>query len=420
MLRVVKWEGVGVLSGGSEAQLLTFCAFGTIVERVDMDGNMWQQLKNKLETLVRMWFERPPKRLILALLGATVVLGGGYVGVTTWIQPLGPELDLPTSTVAPTELAVEQATHTPEPGDTPQPTASPTEPAASPTPTIKPVCGGPPNMMVLVSGVAADNYTYGLADAIRLARVDFQTQKVTVLALPRDLWVSIPGIADHGVKQGKLNQAYFYGTPGMDYYDGPGDGSGLLARTLQENYGLRVDHYLAVNLNSFRQIIDAMGGIDVYLGQDVYRKRFGEPKLFLKAGQRHLNGKKAEILARSRIEIGDYGRINNQTVILKGIMAKMLSPSGIQAIPNLVDRLRSNVVTDYSPSQISQLVCLAEKIDRDRDVTFVTLPSDLTVNKWVYDESRGADTAALVGDEQEIRTLLQEFQAGRWPEDGSP
>ena len=361
----------------------------------------------KILTQLKKWFRNPPKKAILILLGVTVLLGGGYLVYSTWINPLGPGLELPESTPAPTEVA--QATATREPGD---PTVTP---GLTLTPTIKPVCGGPPTMTILVSGVASEKYLYGLADAVRVARVDFQTQEVDVLALPRDLWVNIPGIADHGIEVGKLNQAYFYGTEGMAYYDGPGEGSGLLARTLQENYGLRVDHYLAVNLASFRQIIDAMGGIDVNLGQNVYRKEFGEPKLFLKAGQHHLDGKEAEMLARHRIEIGDYGRISNQTIILKAVAAKMMSPSGLRALPSMIDRLRNNVVTDLSPSQVSQLVCLAERMDRGQDLNFVTLPSDLTENELVFDPSRGANTAALVGDSQKIRDLLLEFQAGVWP-----
>ena len=57
----------------------------------------------------------------------------------------------------------------------------------------------------------------------------------------------------------------------MGYFSGSGYGSGLLAETILTNYGLRVDHYLAVNLSSFQIIIDTLGGIDVYLAQDVYK-----------------------------------------------------------------------------------------------------------------------------------------------------
>lgn len=344
---------------------------------------------------------RQVKILSVFLLVVTLAGGGLYWGLTTWYQPLDSALALPTSTW---DLAGEAAQkETEQAGGT------------SLTPTIQPVCGGPPNMTILVSGVASERYLYGLADAVRVVRVDFQTRQVTVLALPRDLWVQIPSIGEYGISAGKLNQAYFYGTEGMGYYQGSGAGSGLLAETLQTNYGLRADHYLAVNLNSFVQIIDALGGIDVYLAQDVYRKQFGEPELFLKAGSHHLDGKQAEMLARQRIEIGDFGRINNQTVILKAVAAKLLTPSGIGSLPGLIDRLRDNVLTDLSPSQFSQLVCLAERIDLNADVEFETLPQQLVEGSQVYDPARGQNTYALLGDEEAIGQLLRDFQAGIWP-----
>ena len=351
-----------------------------------------------VETLTIKWV----KIISLGLILLTVLGGGAYWGLTTWYQPMDAPLALATSTEIP-------STETPQPGT---PSAVP---GPSPTPTIKPVCGGPPTMTILVSGVASERYLYGLADAVRVVQVDFRTQKVTVLALPRDLWVQIPGLEAQGIKAGKLNQAYFYGTEGMGYYQGSGAGSGLLAETLVANYGLRVDHYLAVNLNSFVQIIDALGGIDVYLAQDVYRRRFGEPKLYLKAGSHHLDGEQAEMLARQRIEIGDFGRINNQTVILKAVAAKLLTPSGLRALPDLVDRLRDNVLTDLSPSQISQLVCLAGRIDQNQDIAFETLPQDMVEQKMIFDEARGINTSALEGDTERISELLSQLQAGTWP-----
>ncbi len=97
------------------------------------------------------------------------------------------------------------------------------------------------------------------------------------MAIPRDLWVDIPGAAAHGVTQGKLNQAYFYGTEGMGFYDGSGYGAGLLAHTLQSNYGLHVDHYLTVNMYAFRNIVDALGGLDVYLPEEFISSILNSP-----------------------------------------------------------------------------------------------------------------------------------------------
>ena len=344
------------------------------------------------------------KNLIFGLAGFTVLIGVGYL-IYSWNRPINPALNLPT------EKQVVEITD-----GTDEPQISVTEEVSiTPTPTIEPVCGAPPSLNILVSGVASNSYLYGLADAVRVVRIDFQTKEVAVLALPRDLWVRIPGLESRGIEAGKLNQAYFYGTEGMGYYSGAGFGSGLLAETLLLNYDYRADRYLAVNLNSFRIIIDALGGIDVYLNQPVYKKVNEQPKIFLTAGSHHLNGKEAEMLARHRITIGDLGRIENQTVVLKAVAVKLLSPSGIVAIPALVEQLKSNVETDLSPADISQLICLAGMLDYQEDIHFETVPSEFMNEQMVHDPARGINTAALVGNEAEIRNLIADYLRGIWP-----
>jgi len=337
------------------------------------------------------------RNIILGLAGFTVLIGIGYL-LFTWNQPINSPLDLPTNSPEDNIIATTSG------GDTDS-----QEPEITLTPTMEPVCGAPPSLNLLVSGVASNDYLYGLADAIRIVRVDFQTKQISILALPRDIWVDIPGLESRGIEVGKLNQAYFYGSEGMGYYSGSGFGSGLLAETVYENFGFRADRYLAVNLNSFRNIIDTLGGIDVYLANDVYKKEYEEPVLFLKAGSYHLNGKQTELLARHRINIGDLGRINHQTIILKALAVQFLSPTGIAALPSLIDQLKSNVQTDLSPADISQLVCLAGMLDHEQDIRYLSLPEDSMTEQMVFDPARGINTAALVVDKDIITQLITEF-----------
>ena len=250
------------------------------------------------------------KFLFLILVLVTI---SAFVGITVvaanWNQPLSKGLDLPTYVPTITQITkvpvVEQ--QSPDTNQIPESSLSPTdalqgiEIAATPTPgsknqpTPEPLCGGPPVMTILGVGVDTfDNeYFYGLADVIRIARVDFVTPKVSVLAIPRDIWVQIPEISDHyGITQGKLNQSYFYGTKGMGYYDGPGEGPGLMALTLVENFDLYVDRYGTVNMSTLARIIDAVGGIDIYLPEDVNgRSPDGSTDFgFFPAGQNHFSG----------------------------------------------------------------------------------------------------------------------------------
>jgi LCP family protein required for cell wall assembly len=250
--------------------------------------------------------------------------------------------------------------------------------------------------------------------------LDFQTKKVIVVSFPRDLWVDIPGATDPKVTMGKLNQAYFFGTEGMGFYDGPGYGAGLLADTLLKNFGITVDHYLTVNKFAFRNIVDALGGISVYLPQDVYIKHnyMPAPRLYLTAGYRNLNGKQAEEVVRSRVTGGDFGRIANQRQVIKGLANQMLTPSGIKQIPALANQLRAYVVTDFSAADISQMACLATYLDPEQDLIFDNIiPSEVVddISVYVWDTFREESVFALVYDLDIITQRLAEFDAGLWP-----
>ena len=94
-----------------------------------------------------------------------------------------------------------------------------------------------------------------------------------MLDFPRDLWVNISYIASHlnGQDHEKLNQAYLYGNPGdgFHYWDDPSAGPGLLALTLNVNFGVNVNHYIAVNMKTFVKMVDAVGGLDITFKEPV-------------------------------------------------------------------------------------------------------------------------------------------------------
>lgn len=367
----------------------------------------------------------PVKIGIAFLVIITINIAGWYLFIT-WNRPLGEPLalstitPLPENTEEPTETLVPTVEETLEPDVTLPPTSTFTP---VPTATTKPACGGPEYMNVLVTGVAAEGYLYGLADAIRVVRVDFRAQKIIVLSLPRDLWVdiplSVPGKTNE-ITPGKLNQAYFYGTEGMGYYFGAGYGSGLLAETLQSNYGLHIDHYLSANLYSFRKIIDSLDGITVCLADPIYKKKTdfysgGEfPVHYLDAGCQKINGEQAEFVVRQRIQIGDEGRMKHQTVVLKALAAKMLTPSGLKALPDIVERLKTYVLLDFSPAEITQMLCLAGMIDQDMDIVYADIPEDMLEASWEQ-SINGYYTSVLIVDKTAMQELMADFQQGIWP-----
>jgi LCP family protein required for cell wall assembly len=347
-----------------------------------------------------------------------------------WNAPLAPALDLPTLTPSAISAVSQDqslaSTDLPEPTTAAQATDGPTNVPAStathtalPSPTAEPLCGGPATMTIM--GLGVDNndntYLYGLADVIRIVRIDFVTPKVTVLSLPRDVWVTIPGISDHNVTHGKLNQAFFYGGPGMGYFDGAGFGPGLMALTLLENFGLRVDHYGAVDMGTFVRIVDAVGGIDVNLPDFVDGRAIDENTVDLGvfyAGEQHLNGEQALRLARVRKKYNDFKRQDNQNIVLCAFKEKVLSPSVLPQAPEIISAFEDSVLTSLSPAEISQLACLGPMLTND-NIIFSRLPEGLLEAVWIDSPQIGGSTYALTGDFDEVRKVMADFQSGEWP-----
>jgi LCP family protein required for cell wall assembly len=285
-----------------------------------------------------------------------------------------------------------------------------------PTPTPVTVCGGPPAMFILLVGTdsRADSYAAGLSDSMRIVRVDFVDPGLTHLAFQRDLYVEIPGIADHGITHGKLNQAYLYGNSSFGYYDEPGAGPGLLALTMNHNFGTQTDHYVAVNLQAFSRIIDSLGGIDINLPSAVDgRANANDHTRYFPAGQQHLDGYRTMLLARMRPE-GDMQRSNIQNLILQAIAAKVLSPAVLPALPDLITTLQGSTQTDLGPAEIAQLLCLASMIAPDKIVA-VNFPENLFVGTRVDDPVLGR-TFVWDVDFDILRAYMEYFNRGSWPE----
>jgi LCP family protein required for cell wall assembly len=288
------------------------------------------------------------------------------------------------------------------------------------TPTIgtplPPLCGNTPVLTVLAVGIdfRGDNYLYGLADVIRIVRVDFTTHNVSVLTIDRAIWVEIPGISSHyGVTHGLLNQAYFFGVPAMGYYDGPGGGAGLLAKTLKKNFDLDVDNYVVVDMGVFVKFVDALGGVDVNLPAPVD----GTPDFpFFNAGQQHLSGTQALELARIREKYSTLIRDSNQDIIIRAIFNKLSSPDIIVKVPKLVQAFQNAGLTDLSHSQIENMVCLLRKMDRT-NLTFRSIPDKYYIYAWIYDDYMHQDENIWNVDFNIFRSYIRDFMNGQWPQD---
>lgn len=323
-------------------------------------------------------------------------------------RPLGPTLAYPTQLQLP-------ATWTASPGATvPAATAThaPTLTLETQTPSFPFLaCSDLPTMTILAIGtdVRPGQRRYGLTDLMRAVRVDFRGQRVTSLEFPRDLWVKIPGIegnlkTDHQ----KLNTAYAYGSP--DY------GPDLLARTLDLNFGLKVDHYLQANMNVFAGFVDALGGLDVVIpegGIDGRTSSDRSARLVFPEGPQHLNGEQALTLARLR-NVSVFERAEHQNLVMCALRKKVERPETILRLPGIIDSFLNNIQTDLTPEQIRQLACLGTQMPRS-NILFTVFPRELFRSAEVYDPVLGQDVFIWEADFEILRGYVSQFQAGTWP-----
>ena len=239
-------------------------------------------------------------------------------------------------------------------------------------------------------------------------RVDFQNKEVSVMGFPRDLWVQIPDVEeDNGRTHGKLNQAYFFGTEGMGYYDGPGFGAGLMQATFMQNWGFEIDHYIVINMRMFRNVIDAIGGIAVYNSSPVYSFHQNSPKIPI--GGYFFSGKDALMYARYRDPRNVNDRVDRHAKILKGVFEQIFSLSTIPKIPELIGLYKNNILTDMHLAELSQFLCLAARVEKDQ-ILFTRIPKDgLYIPDW-------EGFVWLEKEPGSIEQLLKDFKAGTLPE----
>ena len=269
-------------------------------------------------------------------------------------------------------------------------------------------------ILLIGSDARSNSYNVGLADAIRLVRVDFVEPHVQLLTFQRDLYVEIPGIENHnGITHGKLNQAYLYGNPGFGYFDDPNLGPGLLALTLEHNFGAHVDHYVAVNLQTFSKFVDALGGIDVNLPYVIDGRVKGsrDQNRYFSAGNQHLDGYRTMLLARMRPQ-GDLKRSEIQNIIIQAIVEKLLSPSVLLRLPALNGAFRSSIQTDLAPLDVGHLVCLSSVLDKQK-IEYLSFPDELFKNGRVQDPILGY-TSIWDVDFDVLKTYVQKFEDGTW------
>ena len=116
------------------------------------------------------------------------------------------------------------------------------------------------------------------------------------------------------------------------------------------------------------------------------------------------------MVARHRTLIGDFGRVKNQTILFKAFVKALLTPEGIKGILGLINIYQDNILMDFTPNEISKLLCLVTKIDIKTDIVFAEFPQTIFEETRVYDEVQGYNMYVLLPDYDQVVRLNTDFK----------
>ena len=229
--------------------------------------------------------------------------------------------------------------------------------------------------------------------------------QVSLISIPRDLWVSIPG----GYENNRINTAYQLGIS-SGY---PGGGPGLLKDTILYNLGIRIDHTAMVDFSGFSQIVDTLGGVDVPVSCAYTDWRLIDPSfdpfnennwhLYTTGpGMIHMDGDLALWYARSRQRSSDFDRGRRQQEVLRALFAQALQTGTITRIPELYNDLQSTVETDLGLADLLQLAVYAPRMTNADIRSYYIRPP--LVSSWITN----GGAYVLLPNEFELQQMLTE------------
>ena len=207
-------------------------------------------------------------------------------------------------------------------------------------------------------------------DSIILARIDAPEKKVTLISIPRDTKVEINGSIY------KINAAYSLG------------GAEGAVEAVNKLCGVQISHYAQVSFEGMKELIDAVGGIDIYVpeGDEVDDPEAGP--VTIEAGQQHMDGEAALTFSRARHQFadGDYTRMRHQRMVLGALADQILNKLDASTIVPLVESVANMVVTDLSVGDIVSLVNAMRGMDTS-SIWSANIPSYANGNTYINGQS---------------------------------
>ncbi len=264
---------------------------------------------------------------------------------------------------------------------------------------------------ILIAGNSVDDANHGgaeLTDSIMVASIDVTTKKLTLISVPRDMWVTVGGSSM------KINAVYTTG--GMD----------LLETTVEDMLGIPINHQVLINYTAFRQMIDAVGGIDVTIESPDERGIY-DPMIGFSVGNgvQHLDGTQALLLARSRndptydgriaygMPNGDFDRQLYQRKIMQALLAKVSSVTTLvnpTTLPKLLESFKGNVSSNLSAGQLRRIYDLSKQMSTTESISVRGTDDNLLIANYTSYDGQSALMPRLgIHEYSEIRAFVAQY-----------
>ncbi|MCS7178395.1 MAG: LCP family protein [Anaerolineae bacterium] len=351
-----------------------------------------------------LWAITAASLLLLGLLtmgGNALVHGRAPMGAsvfpsdfTATPSPTSPRLTATLREPSPAPTATPFVPPTPSPSPTPTSTPTPylitpspfptpmltwqnvlSTPIPIPTPVIPvPVASDAINIVVLGSD-RRPHWSEWHTDAIHVVSVQMGRPAVSIISIPRDLYVYIPNFW-----MSRINFADYYG----EAYGYPGGGTALLRDTLLYNLGIRADYFVRTDFDGLIGIVDLLGGVEIPVHCPIsdywpYPDENGQyPILTLEPGMHSMDGETALWYARSRRTTSVFSRERRQQQVLQAIWRKARTTGVLQEAPALWEQVRQMVVTDLPLSKILDLAQVALRLE-EQNVRFYNIGPDMVI-----------------------------------------
>lgn len=204
------------------------------------------------------------------------------------------------------------------------------------------------------------------ADTIMIISLNNETGDINCINIPRDAMVNIPGYE----KPERINTAYTYG------------GASLTMKTVTNLTGIAIHQYITMDTQTLGDIIDVLGGIDIYVECDMdYEDPEAGLAIHIKKGLQHMDGDMAQQYLRYRSgEFGDVGRAQRQKLFVRSFYEMFMQPENITKAPEIMEILQTRIDTSVEIFDLAQITNLLRKI-QGHDLSFYKLPGEPDSNE---------------------------------------